>query len=137
MLGDTDYKAGLALLVFPVVYGGFLIRMSVASEPAPKLDPTGHPYPPLVGEVLGYVVVGSLIALLGHLLVFVPFRARHRGWPMRVLLPLQLIAAAGSLYTFKFAEPVAAVLVAPVVVTMAVYGLALLIARRNEQPLSS
>jgi len=133
MLWDIDYKAGLALVIFPAVYGGFLIGTTVASQPPPQLDATGHPYPSLVGEALAYVVVGSLLALLGHLLVFVPFRARHRAWPLRALVPLQLASAAGSLYAFKIADPVAAVLLAPVVVTIAVYTVGLLIARRNGQ----
>jgi hypothetical protein len=128
-----DYKAGLALLIFPLVYAGVLIDTTVANQPPPTLDPTGQPYPTLIGEALGYVVMGSLLALLGHLLVFVPFRARHRGWPLRALVPLQLSAAAGSLYAFTITNPVAAVLLAPVLVTIAVYGIAWLIARRNEE----
>lgn len=135
MLSEIDYKAGLALLIFPVVYGSVLIATTVASQPPPELDATGHPYPSLAGEALGYVVVGSLFALLGHLLVFVPFRARHRAWPFRALVPLQLASAAGSLYAFKIADPLAAVLLAPVIVTIAVYAIAFLIARRNAPPL--
>ena len=131
VISDIDYKAGLALMIFPAVYAGFLIGTTVASQPPPPLDPTGRPYPSLVGEALGYVGIGSLLALLGHLLVFVPFRARHRTWPLRALVPLQLASAAGSLYAFKIADPVAAVLVAPVLMTIAVYANALLIARRN------
>jgi hypothetical protein len=90
-----------------------------------------------MGEALGYIIVASLIAVLGHLLVFAPFRARYRSWPLRTLLPLQLTAAAGSLFAFKIVSPVAAVLLAPLLVTIAVYGIAALIAWRNEQPLSS
>jgi len=134
MRWDIDYKAGLALLIFPTVYGGFLIGKTVASQPPPQLDPTGQPYPSLTGEALAYVVVGSLLALLGHLLVFVPFRARHRAWPFRALVPLQLASAVGSLYAFKIADPLAAVLLAPVLVTIAVYGVAFLIVRRNAHP---
>ena len=130
---NIDYKAGLAILIFPTVYGGVLISETVASQPPAQLDPTGHPYPSLMGEALGYVVVGSLVALLGHVLVFAPFRVRHRAWPFRALVPLQLASAVGSLYAFKIADPVAAVLLAPVLVTIAVYGFAFLIAGRNAQ----
>jgi hypothetical protein len=135
--GEIDYKAGLALLIFPVAYGGFLIVATLATQPAPKLDPTGQPYPSAVGQAIGYIIVFTLLALLGHLLVFVSFRARHRTWPLRALAPLQLAAVAGSLYSFKVVNPVAAALLGPVLVTMAVYGIALLIVRRNTQALSS
>lgn len=137
MVWDIDYQAGLALLIFPITYGGFLIAMTVASQPSPKLDATGHPYPSLMGEALGYIVVGTLLAWLGNLLVFTAFRARHRSWPFLALVLLQLVAAAGSLFAFKVVEPPAAVLLAPVLVTMAVYGIALLIVRRNTHARSS
>jgi hypothetical protein len=42
-LGDNDYKAALAFAIFPVAYGGFLIVATVANQPPPKLDATGHP----------------------------------------------------------------------------------------------
>ena len=90
-----------------------------------------------MGEALGYIVVGTLLAWLGNLLVFTAFRARHRSWPLLALVLLQLVATAGSLFAFKVVEPPAAVLLAPVLVTMAVYGIALLIVRGNTHVPSS
>ena len=137
ILWEIDYKAGLALLIFPVGYGGVLIGITVASAPAPQFDAMGHAIPTFHGDLVGYMVVGTLLAWLGNLLVFTTFRARHRSWPLRALVPLQLVATAGSVFAFKVVEPPTAVLLAPVLVTMAVYGIALLIARRNADALST
>jgi hypothetical protein len=137
MLGEIDYKAGLALLIFPVAYGGFLIDSMVGNQGPPQYDATGQLIPAFHGDLVGYVVMGTLLAWLGNLLVFATFRARHRSWPLSSLVPLQLVAAAGSLLAFKVVDPLAAVLLAPVLVTVAVYLIALLIVRRNTQALSS
>ena len=134
---EIDYKAGLALLIFPIAYGGFLIRSMLADQKPPQFDATGQPIPTLYGDAVGYLVMGTLFAWLGNLLVFATFRARHRSWPFRALVPLQLVATAGSLFAFKVVDPPAAVLLAPVLVTMAVYGIAFWIARRNTDALSS
>ena len=137
MRREIDYKAGLALLIFPVAYGGFLIERTLGIQSPPRYDATGQLIPSLQGDAAGYVVVGTLLAWLGNLLVFATFRARHRSWPFRALGPLQLVAAAGSLFAFKVVDPPAAVLLAPVLLTMAVYGTARLIVRRNTPAASS
>lgn len=131
LLGGTDLTAGLALLIYPIVYTGVLLREAIVAQGPPQLDPAGQPYP-TNGDFVGYIVVGAMFALLGHLIVFVPFRARHRSWPLLALVGLQLLAAAGSLVTFELVNPLIAVLVAPALVTFGVYGLAVLIVRRNQ-----
>lgn len=46
----TDYAAGAALALFPMLYGGALIGYAIASRPAPRYDIFGQPVPELLGK---------------------------------------------------------------------------------------
>src|SRR5690242_6697849 len=97
-VAKTDYSAGAALALFPLLYGGALIAYVLASRAAPRYDAFGQPIPDLSGEVIGYAVVGTLVAFLTHLIAFTFLRVRLiRSWPLRALLPLQLLCVGGSL----------------------------------------
>ena len=84
---------------------------------------------------MGYVIVSILLTFLFHLIVFTGFRWRLcRRWPLRALLPLQLAAVVLCLaapQVLGFLDPFIASIVAPIVVTALVYGLAVVVARKS------
>jgi hypothetical protein len=133
VLEGADLAAAIALAVFFVCYSGALIGYVTATAPPPSHDAFGQPIPDLRGEAFGYITVGILLAFLSHLLVFIAFRWRLRSWPLRALVPLQLVTVAGSLGALRVIDPVVAVLLAPASVTCIVYGIAMLIVRAEHQ----
>lgn len=133
-VAGTDYVAGLALTIYLIGYGGTLIGLSIAKMPAPRYDEFGHPLPNGSGEGMGYVMVGVLLAFLFHLIVFTAFRWRLCRWPLRAVVPLQLVAVALSLAALKVLDPPLAVSAAPAFVTAAVYGVAALVVRAQSSP---
>ena len=133
VLGGADLAAAIALALFFVCYGAALIGYVTASAPPLHHDAFGRPIADLRGEAFGYITVGILLAFLSHVLVFVAFRWRLRSWPLRALVPLQLVTVAGSLGALRVIDPVVAVLLGPATVTCMVYGVAMLIIRAENQ----
>ena len=131
---DGGLPAAIALSVFFVCYGGAVIGYVVATAPPRRHDALGQPILDGRGEAFGYVLLGILLAFLSHTLVFVAFRWRPPSWPLRALVPLQLVAVAGSLGALRVVDDVGlAMLLAPAVVTCMVYGVAMLIVRAEQQ----
>ena len=136
-VAGTDLAAGLALLMFLLLYGGLLIGYAIANNPrpAPRLDARGRPMPDDYIEGIGYLVTFILLTFLFHLPVFTAFRWRLcRRWPLRVILPLQLAVVVLCLVASQvlgFLDPRIAFIVAPIVATALVYGLAVVVAGKS------
>ncbi|HEY2851447.1 MAG TPA: hypothetical protein VGJ18_01285 [Gemmatimonadaceae bacterium] len=131
----TDKVAGLALLIFPILYGGFLIGDVFANRPAPRLDARGRVMPDLFWEAMGYLVTIIVVGWLGHLVVFLAFRWRLcRSWTLRAIGPLQLAVVAlcvAAPRVFGSLDPFLGFVGAPIVATALVYGVALVVVRRS------
>jgi hypothetical protein len=118
-----DIESVAAFTVFPIVYLSLVTYETRSYIRSTSYGGDAEQREQAFALALGYILVATLIASMGHVLALGWVRSRFTKlrWPF--LLALQVAVAAISVAILRTRLPIPMVFVVPCVVTLAVYGL--------------